>query len=334
MPKCKDKKYESLYYKSLSVQKVNIHSPEGKITRMWTTPDRVPHRHMWMWDSAFHSLAMSQYNPSLAEEILLAMLSQTRDDGFMPHMANPTDSSDVTQPCVMSYATYKVYEKTHNKEFLKEAIPYLEKYLNFDMNNRDKNHNGLLEWYTEPEYQECKCGESGLDNSPRFDFDEEMDIKSNNDDNHCENYFQRKLSILTEKNARFINLLGGEPLLHSKYIKAFCEQCPKEWRISIESSLNVPRKNVEEVLPFVKEWIIDIKDINPDIYKVYSGITNERVIANLQWIASEHPEILPSITLRLPLIPEHNTDEDRDKSQAYLQTFGYTNFDRFDYIIR
>lgn len=127
---------------------------------------------------------------------------------------------------------------------------------------------------------------------------------------------------------------GGEPLLHSKYIKAFCEQCPKEWRISIESSLNVPRKNVEEVLPFVKEWIIDIKDINPDIYKAYSGITNERVITNLQWIASEHPEILPSITLRLPLIPEHNTDEDRDKSQAYLQSFGYTNFDRFDYIIR
>ena len=42
---------------------------------------------------------------------------------------------------------------------------------------------------------------------------------------------------------------GGEPLLHSAFIKAFCEQCPKEWRISIESSLNVPRKNVEDVLP-------------------------------------------------------------------------------------
>ena len=175
MPKCVNKKYESLYYKSLSIQKVNIHSAEGKIEQKWTTPDRVPHRHMWMWDSAFHSLAMSQYNPKLAEEILLAMIKQTRDDGFMPHMANPTDSSDVTQPCVMSFATYKVYEKTHDKEFLKEAIPYLEKYLNFDMNYRDKNKNGLLEWYTEPDYQECKCGESGLDNSPRFDFDEEMD---------------------------------------------------------------------------------------------------------------------------------------------------------------
>ena len=127
---------------------------------------------------------------------------------------------------------------------------------------------------------------------------------------------------------------GGEPLLNSAYIKEFCQQCPKEWRISIESSLNVPRKNVEDVLPFVKEWIIDIKDMNPEIYKAYSGISNERVIENLKWIASEHPELLSGITIRLPHIPDYNTDDDRDSSQAFLETLGYTNFDRFEYIIR
>ena len=127
---------------------------------------------------------------------------------------------------------------------------------------------------------------------------------------------------------------GGEPLLNSMFIKAFCEQCPKEWRISIESSLNVPRKNVEEVLPFVKEWIIDIKDMNPEIYRAYSGISNERAIDNLRWIASEHPELLSTITLRLPHIPNYNTDDDRNKSQAFLETLGYTKFDRFEYMIR
>ena len=127
---------------------------------------------------------------------------------------------------------------------------------------------------------------------------------------------------------------GGEPLLNSAYIKEFCQQCPKEWRISIESSLNVPRKNVEDVLPFVKEWIIDIKDMNPEIYKAYSGISNERVIDNLKWIASEHPDLLASISIRLPHIPDYNTDDDRNKSQALLETLGYTNFDRFEYMIR
>lgn len=127
---------------------------------------------------------------------------------------------------------------------------------------------------------------------------------------------------------------GGEPLLNSMFIKAFCERCPKEWRISIESSLNVPRKNVEDVLPFVKEWIIDIKDMNPEIYKAYSSISNERVIDNLKWIASEHPDSLASISIRLPHIPDYNTDDDRNKSQAFLETLGYTKFDRFEYMIR
>ncbi len=175
MPKCKDKKYESLYYKALSINKVNVHTPEGQIKYMWTTPDRVPHRHMWMWDSAFHALAMSTYNPSLAEEVLFAMLSQMKPNGFIPHMANPTDFTDITQPCVMSYATYQVYKRSGNKEFLFRCLPYLTKYLEYDMNNRDENKNGLLEWYTDPLDTKCKCGESGLDNSPRFDFDQNMD---------------------------------------------------------------------------------------------------------------------------------------------------------------
>ena len=175
LPKCLDKKYEKLYYKCLSVNKVNVNSPVGQIDSLWTTPDRVPHRHMWMWDSAFHAMAFSTYNLPLAEEIFLAMLKQTRENGFMPHMANPTDMSDVTQPCVMSYAAYWVYERGHNLEFLKQCVPYLEKYLTYDLKNRDKNNNGLLEWLTEPDYELCKCGESGLDNSPRFDFDIEMD---------------------------------------------------------------------------------------------------------------------------------------------------------------
>ena len=75
----------------------------------------------------------------------------------------------------MSYATYFVYKQSGDKQFLAQCVPYLDKYLTFDLNNRDKNKNGLLEWKTEPDYEECKCGESGLDNSPRFDFDEEMD---------------------------------------------------------------------------------------------------------------------------------------------------------------
>ena len=175
MPACRNKKYEQLYYKALSVNKVNVHTPEGKITCMWTTPDRVPHRNMWLWDSVFHALAIVNYNHELAKNAIRAVLLQRRRDGFIPCTMTPSDCDDVTQPQVLSWGVWEVYKKTGDKSFLVESVDALEGYLEWDMRNRDKNGNGLLEWYTEPDSVKCKCGECGLDNSPRFDFDEEMD---------------------------------------------------------------------------------------------------------------------------------------------------------------
>jgi len=175
MPKCRDKKYEMLYYKALSVNKVNVCSPQGRIDCTWTTPDRVPHRHMWLWDSVFHALAMVNYNQELAKSAITAVMNQMHENGFVPHMMNPTDFSDVTQPQVLAWGIWEVYKKTNDKEFLYKHVEKLEKTFNWALKNRDKNNNYLLEWLTEPDFLECKCGESGIDNSPRFDFDEDMD---------------------------------------------------------------------------------------------------------------------------------------------------------------
>ena len=177
MPKCKEEKYEKLYYKCLSIQKENVYSPEGRIPCRWTTPDRIPHRFMWLWDSAFHAMALSEYNIELAKDAIRAVLLQQEESGFIAHMMSPSEGgfSNVTQPQVLAWGVWEVYQKCKDKEFLRECAPALAKFLVWTMENRDKNGNGLLEWFTEPDYLECKCGESGLDNCPRFDFDIEMD---------------------------------------------------------------------------------------------------------------------------------------------------------------
>ncbi|MBQ9756777.1 MAG: hypothetical protein IJV99_04180, partial [Clostridia bacterium] len=175
LPKCKNKKYERLYYKALSVNKVNVRTAEGNIPCTWTTPDRVPHKRMWLWDSVFHALAIVKYNPELAKNAIRAVIAQRRKDGFIPAMMNPYSRGDLTQPQVLSWGVWEVYNETGDIEFLKENVSALEGYLTWDINNRDNNGNGLLEWFTEPEYTESKCGESGIDNSPKFEFDEEMD---------------------------------------------------------------------------------------------------------------------------------------------------------------
>lgn len=124
---------------------------------------------------------------------------------------------------------------------------------------------------------------------------------------------------------------GGEPLLRSDGIVDFCKSRPKEWRIYIETSLNVERRSLEAVAPYIDYYYIDVKDMNPDIYRRYTGRSNRRVVSNLRWLASNVDA--DKVTIRLPHIPDYNTVQDVERSQRQLETMGFRVFDRFDYIL-
>ena len=125
---------------------------------------------------------------------------------------------------------------------------------------------------------------------------------------------------------------GGEPLLQVEFIKAFRELCGPQWQILVETSLNVPFENVQTIDPILDGYIVDIKDMNPEIYQGYTGKENTVVLANLEWLL-KHGD--PNrIKVRVPHIPEFNTDEDVAKSKEHLTAMGVKNIDEFNYIIR
>ena len=125
---------------------------------------------------------------------------------------------------------------------------------------------------------------------------------------------------------------GGEPLLQVEFIKAFRELCGPQWQILAETSLNVPFENVQAIDPILDGYIVDIKDMNPEIYQTYTGKDNAIVLTNLEWLL-KHGD--PNrIIVRVPHIPEFNTDEDVEKSKEHLTAMGVKNIDEFNYIIR
>lgn len=126
---------------------------------------------------------------------------------------------------------------------------------------------------------------------------------------------------------------GGEPLLRSSFIKEFCGQCPDGWQFTMETSLNVPRRHLEKITPFIDSFIIDIKDMNPVIYQSYTGKGNSQVLDNLAWL-STHAKHKEKIIIRLPLIPHFNTQDDRRRSRQVLEEMGFENFDEFEYVVR
>lgn len=122
---------------------------------------------------------------------------------------------------------------------------------------------------------------------------------------------------------------GGEPLLRVDYIKQFRQLCGNDWKITIESALNVPAKNVEQIAAIADHYIIDIKDCNDQIYFAYTGRHNRRALSNLEKLITLVGQ--ENITVRLPLIPAYNTPEDIERSATQLQKMGITNLDRFTY---
>ncbi len=125
---------------------------------------------------------------------------------------------------------------------------------------------------------------------------------------------------------------GGEPLLHSTFIDRFCQRRPESWRIYMETSLSVPTRHLETIAPWVTHYYIDIKDMDPDIYRQYTGRDNTAMMANLHWLADH--QLQQQVTIRLPLIPDFNNDAHRAHSMELLQSLGFTTFDRFDYLIK
>lgn len=125
---------------------------------------------------------------------------------------------------------------------------------------------------------------------------------------------------------------GGEPLLRIGFMEAFRECCGRSWSLTAETSLNVPKKSVERAAEVVDDFIIDCKDTNPDIYRRYTGLDNAQMLDNLRWLLEKMgPE---HIIVRVPSIPEYNTEADTRRSVGLLRDMGVAQIDEFDYIVR
>lgn len=122
---------------------------------------------------------------------------------------------------------------------------------------------------------------------------------------------------------------GGEPLLYPGFLKEFRKICGPQWHLCVETSLSVPWENVQMAAECIDMFYVDCKDTNADIYRRYTGKENRTMLENLQKLTKlVGPE---RIVVRLPLIPEYNTEEDRQASQALLTGMGLTQFDLFTY---
>lgn len=123
---------------------------------------------------------------------------------------------------------------------------------------------------------------------------------------------------------------GGEPLLHAAFLAEFRAMCP-DWRLTVETSLNVAPELLAQCEKAVDEFVVDIKDWDETVYYAYTGHSGAQARENLRHLLMNCPA---KVHVRVPLIPQFNTPEQQSASAAALGALGAENIELFSYVLR
>ncbi|MFQ5655451.1 MAG: glycyl-radical enzyme activating protein [Planctomycetota bacterium] len=99
-----------------------------------------------------------------------------------------------------------------------------------------------------------------------------------------------------------VTLSGGEPLLQIDFLEGFCARCREEGlSVVVETCGAVPFSSFRRVLPLVDLFLYDVKAIDPAFHELWTGSSNEMILANLEKLGQSGARVIP----RVPLVPDH-----------------------------
>ncbi|MBO5646425.1 MAG: radical SAM protein [Clostridia bacterium] len=127
-----------------------------------------------------------------------------------------------------------------------------------------------------------------------------------------------------------ITIGGGEPLLHTRAIAELLRLCPKTWSVWLETSLYAGAEAVTTAAALFDHFVVDIKSMDPEIYRRYTGgdsaVMRENLLRLLSLVGSAR------ITVRVPQIPGFADEASQQASVLALEKLGFTNIDTFCYV--
>ena len=157
------------------------HRAGDGVAYAFTCPATPRYRHQWYWDSCFHAIAWSHFDPSRARRELETLVRAGRLDGFIPHTAfwdRPAywrrapfygthtvfgaSATATIQTPLLAVAWERVAAASPDVPgFAAEGLPQLRLHYEWLARERDVDGDGLL--------TTIYPDESGLDDSPKHD---------------------------------------------------------------------------------------------------------------------------------------------------------------------
>lgn len=127
-----------------------------------------------------------------------------------------------------------------------------------------------------------------------------------------------------------VTFSGGEPLLHTDYIKRFTGKYCSDFSVALETSLYTEPNNIEVLYPLIDRWYIDFKAFDEKNHISYTGVSNEIIKSNLSLLSNKIDK--EKITITYPMIPGLNTSDDNlFDMMRFLSEIGIKNIELHPY---
>lgn len=113
-----------------------------------------------------------------------------------------------------------------------------------------------------------------------------------------------------------VTICGGEPLMHYQYTLELLQELKKRrFHRAVDTTLFSNAAIIKEVAANCELFLVDLKLMDSERHRFYTGVPNEKILANIRMIA----EMGCDFFIRIPLIEGVNADEQNiDESARFL----------------
>ncbi len=104
-----------------------------------------------------------------------------------------------------------------------------------------------------------------------------------------------------------VTLTGGEPMLQRQALASLVEWLSvMHIHTALETAGNYPVEQLQALLPNIDLVFIDFKHIDEEKHKKFTGVSNQKSLKTLSYLATARPD---KTIIRIPIIPGFNDDE-------------------------
>ena len=128
---------------------------------------------------------------------------------------------------------------------------------------------------------------------------------------------EKERDIMTDSGGG-VTLCGGEPLMHPDYtIEILRELGRRGFHRTVDTTLYAQSEVVDQVAAECELLLVDLKLMDSEKHRRYTGVPNEQILENIRRIAKNgHPFVI-----RIPLIDGINADEKNiDETAIFLNS--------------